>query len=148
MSGGGAPAPAAVHRVLVGYDGSASSARAVRFALGLLDSGPRQLWLVYASDAPRTVAEPRTEEEQRTETSAIGENLRAIAAERDPGGQRIHALVREGPPAQVLLAVAHEVGADLIVVGTRGLRGAARFFLGSVSQAVVAEAPCPVTIVP
>jgi nucleotide-binding universal stress UspA family protein len=142
------PAPERLRRVLVGYDGSAASTRAIRFALGLLDGSPGEVWLVHATHAPRAVAEPRTEEELRSEPHAIESTLRSISAASDPSGHRVHFLLRDGAPAAVLLAAAREVDADLIVVGTRGLRGAARLMLGSVSEAVIAEAHRPVAIVP
>ena len=55
-----------------------------------------------------------------------------------------HAL--PGDPAKALLTVANEVGADLIVVGNKGMRGAGRI-LGSVPNAVAHKAPCSVLIV-
>jgi nucleotide-binding universal stress UspA family protein len=47
-----------------------------------------------------------------------------------------------------LLDAAEQVHADLIVVGTRGLRSSARLLLGSVSAAVIGQAKCPVTVIP
>lgn len=55
-----------------------------------------------------------------------------------------HAL--PGDPAKVILSVAKEVGADLIVVGNKGMRGKGRF-LGSVPNDVAHQAPCAVLIV-
>jgi hypothetical protein len=54
--------------------------------------------------------------------------------------------VRIGRPADEILALAGEVGADLIVVGKRSLDGIARALLGSVSERVVREAGCSVEI--
>jgi nucleotide-binding universal stress UspA family protein len=56
---------------------------------------------------------------------------------------RSHAL--PGEPVDVLLQVANEVDADLIVVGNKGMRGAGRV-LGSVPNAVAHKAPCSVLI--
>jgi nucleotide-binding universal stress UspA family protein len=52
-----------------------------------------------------------------------------------------------GNPADVLVEEAEESGADLIVVGTRGLNAARRLVLGSVSTNVVQHAPCDVLVV-
>lgn len=142
------PSARPVRRVVVGYDGSEASVRALRFALGPLGAPDREVWVVHAAHAPSTVAEPRTEEEQGTEFGAIDHSLRTVQAEVDPTGQRVHVVVREGAAAAAILAVAAEVHADLIVVGTRGLRGATRLLLGSVSSEVVGRARCPVTVVP
>jgi nucleotide-binding universal stress UspA family protein len=54
---------------------------------------------------------------------------------------------REGDPAEVIIEVANEQQADLIVVGSRGLTGIKRFRLGSVSNKVSHHAPCSVMIV-
>lgn len=52
-----------------------------------------------------------------------------------------------GSAAEVLLSVAAETHADLIVVGNRGMTGAQRFLLGSVPSRVSHHAPCSVLIV-
>src|SRR5258708_5498195 len=50
-------------------------------------------------------------------------------------------------PAAAILDVAEEKGADLIVVGNKGMTGARRFLLGSVPNKVSHHAPCNVMIV-
>ena len=54
---------------------------------------------------------------------------------------------REGDPADAILDVAEEEGADLIVVGNKGMTGAKRFLLGSVPNKVSHHAPCSVLII-
>jgi nucleotide-binding universal stress UspA family protein len=137
-----------LRRIVVAFDGSESSVRAVQFALHGLAGPTTEVWIVHASEAPKSVAEPRTDEEQGSEVSAIEESLRAIQHREDPGGQRIHAWVREGAAPAVVLAAAAEVNAELIVVGTRGLRGARRLVLGSVSNELITRFSGPVTVVP
>ena len=56
-------------------------------------------------------------------------------------------LAREGDPADAILDVAEEEGADLIVVGNKGMTGAKRFLLGSVPNKVSHHAPCSVIII-
>jgi len=51
-----------------------------------------------------------------------------------------------GDPVRAILQVAEEVGADLIVVGNKGMRGAGRL-LGSVPNSITHKAPCSVLIV-
>jgi nucleotide-binding universal stress UspA family protein len=137
-----------VQRIVVAYDGSESSVRATRFALRFIAGDGAEIWIVHATDPPRTVAEPRTEEEQGSETTAIEQGLRAIQSVADPSGRRLHVWVREGRAATIVLEAAAEVNADLIVVGTRGLRGASRLLLGSVSTEVLSHSRRPVTVVP
>ena len=53
----------------------------------------------------------------------------------------------EGKPEAEITALAEEIGAGLIVVGSRGLGGIRRTMLGSVSDSVVRHAHCPVLVV-
>ena len=58
------------------------------------------------------------------------------------------AFVQEhGKPEESILSFAAKHGADLIVLGSRGLRGYQRMLLGSVSNRVVHQADCPVLVV-
>jgi nucleotide-binding universal stress UspA family protein len=52
--------------------------------------------------------------------------------------------IRSGVPHQEIVAVAVDLGADLIVVGTHGRGGIERSLLGSVADRVIRTAPCPV----
>jgi nucleotide-binding universal stress UspA family protein len=52
-----------------------------------------------------------------------------------------------GDAAEAIVRVADQVGADLIVVGNRGMTGAKRFVLGSVPNSVAHRSPCSVLIV-
>ena len=60
-------------------------------------------------------------------------------------GVRVQARLVEGSPAKALLEAS--VGADLVVVGSRGRGGFASLMLGSVSRTVVQHAGCPIAIV-
>ncbi len=55
--------------------------------------------------------------------------------------------VLEGPPGQSIVRYLEQANPDLVVVGSRGLRGVDRVLLGSVSEAVVKHAPCSVLVV-
>ena len=50
----------------------------------------------------------------------------------------------ELPPAQAITQTAEEIGADVIVMGTRGLAGLKHVLLGSVAERTIRTAPCPV----
>jgi nucleotide-binding universal stress UspA family protein len=60
---------------------------------------------------------------------------------------RVLAHLRLEAPAQEIAQLAADLEADLVVVGTHGRRGIARLLLGSVAEAVVRLAPCPVFVV-
>lgn len=135
-------------RLVVAYDGSEASVRAARFSLRLVTDPPMEVWFVHATTLPASVAEPRPDEELASEMSAISQSLQALKRTANPRVCRVEVWIREGSPADVVLEAADEVNADLIVVGTRGLRGARRLVLGSVSEAVVARSHRPVVVVP
>ena len=61
--------------------------------------------------------------------------------------QRVHAHVRFDSPAHELAALAEELDADLVVVGTHDRKGAMRLLLGSIAEQVVRLAPCGVLVV-
>jgi len=73
--------------------------------------------------------------------------LKRAAREALAKGVEVETHVREGDPAEVIIDVATEQQADLIVVGSRGLTGIKRFLLGSVSHKVSQHAPHSVMIV-
>ena len=58
-----------------------------------------------------------------------------------------HVWVSQRHPADGIVQVAEETGADLVVMGSRGLGGFKRAFMGSVSDSVVRHAHCPVLVV-
>lgn len=59
-----------------------------------------------------------------------------------------HGTVRVGNPARMIMGVAREWDADLVVLGTHGRRGLPRFFLGSVAETVLRKAPCSALVIP
>ena len=70
--------------------------------------------------------------------------LDALVARKRGLAQFGQVLLRTGDARDVINTTASEIGADLIVMGTHGRRGVARALLGSVAEAVVRTAPCPV----
>ncbi len=56
-------------------------------------------------------------------------------------------LQMQGPKDQAIVRLSEELGAGLIVMGSRGLGGLRRALLGSVSDSVVRHAHCPVLVV-
>ncbi|MCL6473122.1 MAG: universal stress protein [Firmicutes bacterium] len=57
-------------------------------------------------------------------------------------------VVKRGHPPQVILQVAYEEGADMIVMGTHGRTGLARAIIGSVADRIVRHSKVPVVLVP
>lgn len=74
--------------------------------------------------------------------------LAQFARPAEDAGLRLRLLVDEGFAVPRILANAQQLGAGLIVVGTRGEGGITRLVLGSVAEKIVRLAPCPVVTVP
>ncbi len=141
-------------RIVIGTDGSETAAQAVRQAIELAKMSGASLEIVSAY---LSVPQERLREESaevpgdvahgvgpREEVNATLDN--AAGAARDDGLE-VNTHAREGDPADSILDVAEETGADLIVVGNKGMTGTKRFLLGSVPNKVSHHAPCGVYIV-
>jgi nucleotide-binding universal stress UspA family protein len=137
--------------IVVGTDGSETAKQAVNEAVRLAKALDSELHVVTAfralrgariTGAPEGAAKvwaPLPDDKAR----AIIEE--AAAALRIAGVEGTTHLV-EKDPAEAVLEVADEVGADLIVVGSQGMAGAKRL-LGSVPNKISHEAHCNVLIV-
>ncbi len=81
--------------------------------------------------------------------AALGDKIMGDAEllARDAGAREVRRMALTGDPAEALLEEAKRVGADLIVMGTRGLGDLGALLLGSVSHKVIQLADCPVTVV-
>ena len=76
------------------------------------------------------------------------EFLRNLAREANLAGVKAEFTQLAGKPASIICELAHNWSTDLIVIGSRGLRGVKEMFLGSVSNYVTHHALCSVLIVP
>lgn len=122
----------AYRRIVVGTDGSERAGQAVREAATLAATVRARLLVVTAhapdEDAARIIAD-------------------AESVARGAGAADVHVLTEEGEAAEVLLRVVEEHGADLVVLGSKGMTDASRFLLGAVANTVSHHAPCDVLIV-
>ena len=115
-------------RIVVGFDGSEASHRALDVAADMVGYGSTlSVVTVQSGEIGRDVARGAREHLQQRHIEA-----------------RYHAPA--GEPAEQLVETATELGADLVVVGRRN-RGPLRALLGSVSSRVVRRAPCDVLVV-
>lgn len=78
------------------------------------------------------------------DTDELNRQLQALGQSEAPDAER---LLLSGSPAETIVHVAQTEAVDIIVVGTEGRKGIARAVLGSIAEAVVREAPCPVMVV-
>ena len=141
--------------IVVGTDGSDTAGRAVAQAVQLAGALGARLLIVSAFEP---VAPSRLREEARqvpadlewmvNPREDVNATLRAAAEQAEEGGiGRVETFAREGDPADAILDVAEEQGADLIVVGNKGMTGAKRFLLGSVPNKISHHSPCSVLII-
>jgi len=75
------------------------------------------------------------------------EELRRFVEANEHHGIRVETLCREGEAPRQIRAAVRETGADLIVMGTHGRSGLGRLMLGSVTEAMLTDAPVPVLTV-
>ena len=140
--------------IVVGTDGSDTAREAVRQAVELAARVGARLQIVSAYE-PVTGARLREEAEQVppdlqwlvNPRENVDATLREAAQAARSGGVEAMTYARQGDPADAILDVAAEQGADLIVVGNKGMTGARRFLLGSVPNRVSHHAPCSVLII-
>jgi nucleotide-binding universal stress UspA family protein len=140
--------------IVVGTDGSSTAERAVDTAGQLaaaLDATVHVVMsyrAVSASAGPAACAGVWVDPLATSEASrARAESAVAAAQDRLEGlGVKVWSHVCEGDPAEALIAAASQVGAQMIVVGNKGMMGARRV-LGSVPNRVSHHAHCSVLIV-
>jgi nucleotide-binding universal stress UspA family protein len=140
--------------IVVGTDGSQTAKQAVQQAIDLAKSVNARIELVSAY-------EPVSDQRLREEKTVVPEDLQWMVNPREDvdatldeaaqeikdAGVAVQVHARQGDPADAILDVAEEQGADLIVVGNKGMTGAKRFLLGSVPNKVSHHAPCSVLII-
>jgi nucleotide-binding universal stress UspA family protein len=130
--------------IVVGMDFSDGAFRALEYALEQANALGASVACVHAyEDAPGT---PASED-----PVAIREQLDEVILLRTPTPRtvRIDSVVRRGPPWEKLANVATELGADMIVIGADGQRGAAsQGFLGTVASRLVTTSRRSVVVVP
>ena len=140
-------------QVVVAYDFSPSSEQALRRAVDLAAREPEHVLHIAAVLDPHdrvTIAgqhEHATYETAERVQKLVGERVGAAFAGRSTRADIqfcVHA--RIGKAAHEILALASDVGADLIFIGSHGKTGVERLLLGSVSERVVREAQCPVMV--
>lgn len=144
--------PSVFGKILVPTDGSQGSIRAAQLALRMLAGTGGHLTLLFVVDGAvlnelRRFAE-RSEAEVESELREHGHRyLELLEREAREAGIEVASEVREGDPFEEIVALARDIGADLIVMGHVGQRGTRRVLLGSVTQRVLDFAHCPVLVV-
>ncbi|MEO6317153.1 MAG: universal stress protein [Acidimicrobiales bacterium] len=143
------PSPA-TGRVVVGIDGSAASRRALGWALDEARLRHAPVDVVHAWPSPYSYAYPYAapiidpEIYRKAAEEVLDDALEAQDLTGLPGP--ITRITAEGGPARIILE--RSVGADLVVVGGRGLGGFTGLLIGSVTHQVAHHSRCPVVVIP
>ena len=134
--------------ILLAFDGSEYSSKALTYAKNMSEQYQATLWLVHVFS--------------HTSQLLGGEDFERLFAKRKCAGQvvldgaleklgepafDVRQELREGPEAESILEVAGSSQSDLIVMGTRGLGALKGLLLGSVSRKVIHYSTCPVMVV-
>jgi nucleotide-binding universal stress UspA family protein len=144
-------------KILLATDGSREAKLALASAADLSEKTASELHVVYVGHMPlvsyespgATTLDPdlwRRLQEDAEEEARIKLDEQAQRV-RESGGELAEAHARLGRPDAEIVGLADELGAGLIVLGSRGLGPLRRALMGSVSDSVVRHAHCPVLVV-
>jgi len=134
-------------RILVGYDGSPASDRAVDVAIDLAQCTDAEILVLAIARPP----EPAT----RVEVDAVLDNarqhfeegFRKVRERAQAAEVKLDTMIEVGHPAEHLIHQAEVTRAELIIVGRRGTSLFEKWILGSVSERVLRYAHCPVMVI-
>jgi nucleotide-binding universal stress UspA family protein len=140
-----------INSVAVGTDGSDTATKAVEFAIDMAQKYDAKL-VVISSYKP--VSETRLKSEQKdapediqwsiNPTEDVDSILSDVEEKAQEAGLSVTTVAGDGEPADVLVDHAEEQGADVLVVGNKGMQ---RRILGSVPNSVAHKATCTVIVV-
>ena len=136
-------------KILLAVDGSEHGLRAAKFAGELSRQMKSENLRIVVSfePIPPYLGEPNMQYAINARLKEGQDILRLAEQEVGSIPGETHTELIEGSAAEAILDVARVRQSDVIVMGARGLGRIAAAVLGSVSQKVVAHAPCPVLIV-
>ena len=140
-------------RILLATDGSEEAELAALMAIDVAERTDSELHVVHVGVVPNFL---RSDPGTRGYDGKLYEQIEAESREllrkqswqvKVAGGTVAGSHLRMGAVDLEVVALAKELGADLIVMGCRGHRGIRRAIEGSISDAVIRHAPCPVLVV-
>ncbi|MFW9789163.1 MAG: universal stress protein [Candidatus Thorarchaeota archaeon] len=139
-----------IKSILVAVDGSEHSLKAVRYACAMGPSLGAEIVLLHVVPmlVSATPYHDTVSDQPFLALQKVGEDIlaRAKTVASDLNCQVID-MISHGDPAAKIIDIASERGTDIIILGSRGLSGIRRLFVGSISDKVASHAHCPVMIV-
>ena len=138
-------------KILVPVDFSDHSTAALETAVEIAKTFSAKIWLLHCYQlhpggvSPYGIAAPASYHDDVRD--AVTNQLRESQEKVEAEGVPVEASVSSEFTPQAIVEMAKDIGADLIVMGTRGLTGIKHVMLGSVAERTVRSAPCPVLTV-
>jgi nucleotide-binding universal stress UspA family protein len=140
-----------LRRILVPVDFTETSDRALGYAIELARKFDASITVMHAYQIPVygfPDATYITAAELATQISnAAQKRLDALVEANKTAAGELASVLRDGVPWEEINAVAGEVKADLVIIGTHGRRGLARALLGSVAENVIRTSTIPVLVI-
>ena len=137
-------------QVVVAYDFSPSAEHALARAIEDAARTPQHVLHVLTAidhhDGPQAKSGTAYDNAEHVQRLLVEVMKQAFAGRPTASEVQFFVHARIGKPAQEILQLAAEVGADLIFIGSHGKTGLERLVLGSISERVVREALCPVMV--
>lgn len=148
-----------IRKILVALDGSQSANNALEYALDLAEKYASAVVLltvvepvivpkisrVAVPPVPKEVVDKYKKGLKAGHQKILSKALKKV--QETKGDLDVSTELVEGKPSEKIVEVAREGDLDIIVMGSRGLGGIKEVFLGSVSDRVADQAPCPVLVV-
>jgi nucleotide-binding universal stress UspA family protein len=137
---------ASFKRILIAVDGEPVGVHAAEVGIQLSCCLGAEIAFIHAVDPALTYAPGIAPQDLVAEAERDGKKVMDTVASHFPL-LPAREFIRVGKPAHEILAVAKEWPADVIVIGSHGRGGITRMLLGSVAEAVMRHALCPVLVI-
>lgn len=131
-----------MRKILFPTDYSSASGAALRYAVSLAKHSQAMLLVVYV-EPPSLPPVGRADKHSKEDEAALAKRLQSLAGDDEHGLTHETRKLR-GDPAAEIVRLASDEDIDLIVMATAGRSGLRRVLMGSVAEAIVRQAPCPV----
>lgn len=139
-----------ITKILCPTDFSEASQNALRYAIEFARSANAQIILLHVAQMPVVTTEAAisySAVEEKQVLDMAQQELDAIVQKLPSGSTNIFKSLIVGTPDEVILQEAAENNVDIIIIGTQGKTGIKRLLLGSITEAVLRKAVCPVLVV-
>ncbi len=138
-----------ISKILVAYDGSEASVKALELAAKLAKAHNAKLYILHVVPVPEDYADCYEYPEILSRIFERGKQLLEKAKQivQSSAGIDAETVIDKGDPGKRIVEKAEELGVDLIVVGSTGKGGLRKLILGSVSEKVAKSSSKPVLIV-